>query len=98
MPRFCIVNCMDEPIEIRQCGTQDTLFIEPFHAEGWHKADAMRGSMVQVRSQSSLWSFGSVDVNEIGSTVMLLPGADRTTFSSHRLVVAHIEVQSTRIH
>eukprot|EP01041_Mallomonas_annulata_P001683 gene1683-3255_t len=93
MPRFCIVNCMDEAIEIRQQGTQETLFIEPFHAEGWHKADAMKGSMVQIRCQSSMWSFGAVDVNEVGSTVLLLPGADRTTFASQRLSVAHIEVK-----
>ena len=84
---------MDEPIEIRQYSTQETLFIEPFHAEGWHKADAMKSSMVQLRCQSSMWSFGSIDVNEVGSTVVLLPSADRSTFSNHKLTVAHIEVR-----
>lgn len=96
MPRFCIVNCMDEPIEIRQTSTLETLFVEPFHAEGWHKNDATRNTLVQLRSQSSMWSFGSVDVNEVGTSVLLLPSAERQTLlrsSHHSLMVAHIEVK-----
>ena len=83
---------MDETIEVRQTGTMDTLFVEPFHAQGWHKTDASGGTGVQLRTQSTLWSFGSIDVNEIGSAVLLLPSANRAVASNLRLIVAHVEV------
>jgi len=90
MHRFCIINCLDEAVELRQTDTRETLFVEPFHSEGWHKTEASGSSTVQLRTQSSLWSYGSIDVNEIGGSILLLPNVSSS--SNLRLIVVHVEV------
>lgn len=100
MPRYCIVNCMDEPIEVRQVGTRRTTYVPSFHTEGWHKAEADKTTQIQIKTNSTIWSLGSVDINEIGSTVFLLPLVDgHSAFDSENNevvkdpVIAHVEVK-----
>lgn len=100
IPCYCIVNCLDEFIEVRQMGAlkltskskegdfSDLLFpsgpvdltpskmkctIPGQSTVGWHSSDTTKGTAVQIRSNSSAWSFGTVDFNEIGTTVLLVP-------------------------
>ena len=58
---------------IVQRGSREILEIAPYQAEGWHKSRASLGTSVQLRSVSSLWSMGSVDLNEVGRSVVHLP-------------------------
>ena len=71
--------------------------IDSFHGESWHKSNAALGTSIQIRCKSSLWSLGSVDINEIGSSVLHL--ARRSSSSSggdggdNRAIVVHVEVK-----
>ena len=40
---------------------------------GWHRYDITKGTSVQFRCESSAWSIGTVNLNEIGSTELLVP-------------------------
>jgi hypothetical protein len=93
MPQFAILNCMEEPLEVRQHGSDEKLFIEPFNCRPWHKSDGRCGTKVQLRCASSSWSFGSIDINEVGSSVLLLPSKDWFEGSANQnAVVAQVEV------
>jgi hypothetical protein len=83
MPRYCIVNCSDEALEIKQKGSQETMFIEPFSCESWHKLDCHHGTAVHVKCLSSKWSFGTVDLNEVGSAELLLPSGEEIDVMNH---------------
>ena len=99
MPHYCVVNCMDEPIEMRQQFTQQTLIVEPFKHACWHKADYKKSTKLHLRSESSQWSHGCIDVNEVGSSVFLLPSKDWFVGSSnHNAVVAQVEVKLAEAH
>jgi hypothetical protein len=96
MPRYCIVNCSDEPLEIRQRGSKDSMYIEPFACDSWHKLDAACQTAVHVKCLSSKWSFGSVDLNEVGSVELLLPPIEEPDPSNHIFpssIVMNINVQ-----
>jgi hypothetical protein len=72
-PRYCIVNCLEASIMVVQRGSREILEIASYQAEGWHKARASLGTSVQIRSANSLWSMGSVDLSEVGRSVIHLP-------------------------
>jgi antitoxin component of MazEF toxin-antitoxin module len=95
MPQYSIINCMDESIEIRQMDEGDRItFVEPFNTTVWHKTNIAKDCKLQLRSMSSLWSFGSVNINEIGSSVFVLPPSEwfeETT--NQNAVVIHVEVK-----
>ena len=71
--RYCIVNCLDESINITQRGSREALQVLPYQAKGWHKSKAYLGTTVQIKSTTSLWSLGTVDLNEVGRSVLHLP-------------------------
>jgi hypothetical protein len=76
MSRYCIVNCMDEPVMIAQRGTSPTqkgFLVKPYHVEPWHKIDSSSYNILHFRTQSTAWSLGVVDINEVGSSVLFLP-------------------------
>ena len=101
MPCYCVVNCLDEHIELRQVGAlasdvnkemadlnkllfpgSDAADLTPSRKKcsvaakssaGWHRHDLSKGTAVQVRCDSSAWSLGTVDLNQIGTTVLLVP-------------------------
>ena len=101
VPCYCVVNCLDEFIELRQIGAHsadasskgladlNNLFFPPEPVDptpsrkkcmvdgqstaGWHRYDVTKGTSVQFRCNSSAWSLGAVNLNEIGTTVLLVP-------------------------
>lgn len=76
MPRYCIVNCMNEPLIVAQRGlpaANKGFVIKPYHVEPWHKQDGALGNVLHFRTQSTAWSLGAVDINEGGSSVLHLP-------------------------
>jgi hypothetical protein len=74
-----------------QRGSKEILEIAPYQAEGWHKARASVGTSVQLRSLSTLWSLGSVDLNEVGRSALHLPRKGLTP--SDPPFVVHVEVK-----
>ena len=74
MNRYCIVNFSDETLEVCQENSVESLVtIRPYDTRGWHMRDDSKGTAVRFRLHSSGWSLGMVDVNDIGSTDLLLP-------------------------
>ena len=50
---------------------------------------------MQIRSASSEWSYGCVDVNELGTSVLLLPQRGWFKGSANSdAVIAHVEVRT----
>ena len=100
MPRFCILNCMDERLSFRQYGSEEGLLsIEPYQFCPWHKSSAKLGSKIQLRSRSSQWSYGGFDINEVGASAFLLPSAHWFSGSSnHDAVIVHVEVKLAEAH
>lgn len=90
-PRYCIVNLMDEELMVVQRGSREIVSYRPYVAEGWHKSDINLGTSVQLRSRGSLWSLGTIDINEIGNSVLHLPTNPSSAESGG--IVLHIEVK-----
>lgn len=89
--RYCIVNCVEEVIMVAQRGANEVLEISPFHAEGWHKSKSYLGTTVQIRTASSVWSLGTIDLNEVGRSIIHLPGNDGPG-SAHMVVLVEVKV------
>ena len=69
------------------------LQIQPYDTCNWFKADYQGGTKIQIRCESSDWSYGCIDVNELGTSVLLLPQRGWFKGSANRdAVVAHVEV------
>lgn len=95
VPWFCIVNCTDEVIEVRQNGAlnQRIHSYPPRTSNGWHKEDASKKPEVQIRCASTMWSLCSIDLNDIGSYCISLPNKSSRAENSMGLVVLRIEVK-----
>jgi hypothetical protein len=93
-------KCLNETLEIRQKssdprGFLPPILIPPYDTCPWHKADHSEGTRVQLRSASSEWSYGCIDVNELGTSVLLLPQRGWFRGSANRgAVIAHVEVRT----
>jgi hypothetical protein len=89
MPRFAIVNLLHESISVRQDGVSNSFdTIAPFGAIAWHKADARREPMIQLKCYGTRWSFARIDVSEIGAHEIVLAGDE----TGHKRVL-HVEVK-----
>ena len=96
------IQCMEEDLEIRQKNSDPKgppytpILIPPNTTHPWHKSDQYSGTKVQFRSASSEWSCGCVDVNELGTSVLLLPQRGWFRGSANRgAVTAHVEVRGS---
>jgi len=78
VPRFCIVNCTREIIRLRQKNNEESpvIALEPQTSKIWHPLTSNKTSDITdlvIRTQSSPWSLASIDMNEIGTSVVILP-------------------------
>ena len=92
-PHYCLVNTTSSPLIFRQTSTtggesSKTVVVDAYGTRGWHRFDSNLGTNVQVQTEGSVWSSGSIDINDIGSTsiVVYLEG-------SSCFVVLNVEVQ-----
>jgi hypothetical protein len=77
IPHYCVLNTTSSVVRVRQVGeTQQpsvlTTSVDAYGTSAWHRLDARMGTRVQLQVAGSLWSVGSFDVNDIGSTTLLL--------------------------
>ena len=93
---------MEELLEVRQLNSDmkrnpySSLQIEPYDTCNWYKTDSQGGTKIQIKCNSSEWSYGCVDVNELGTSVIILPQRGWFRGSANRgAVIAHVEVTST---
>lgn len=107
MPRFLIVNRMNQKIFLRQyelrgnyVNTGEDVSINAFDAVPWHMVDSSLGTLLQLRTEMTCWSFRGFDINEIGVYDLLLPSDNSSStnrgFSSSSIsatVVANIDVR-----
>lgn len=105
MSRYCIVNYSDEPLDICQGDNfSHPATIKPYDTRGWHLRDERIGTKIRFRFQSTGWSLGFVDINDIGTSVFLLPPAVmRTTagpvnYSVKTKSILHVEVKIAEEH
>ena len=106
MPHYCIVNRMEMPLEICQEGLishEHKIVVEPWNSSAWHKADANRGTAVHLRCQGSSWSLGTVDINNIGTSLLLLPSEKTNNVLCNKTdnliapTVLHVEVKEASV-
>ena len=99
VPSIMIVNYMDEEIDLLHptntawdLGKMST--IAPKSSSPWHRPASFPSSTVRIKCESSLGSLGVVDLNEIGTTTMILPSnhANATTAGGADLIVVQIDV------
>ena len=105
MNRFVIINHLDEPLMVTQKdgakNSNSILTILPYHAEPYHSSiNAAYATLLLFSSQSTYWSLGAVDINEMGSSELLLPKqrndqfyADDTCDNIEDHIVVHVEVK-----
>lgn len=101
IPRYCIANCMDQALEIRQKGTKKAITVQPFTSQGWHKSHASGTSEVFFRSPSSSWSKGALDINELGTYEVMLPTIQlegSENFPPYIVVNVEVKIASTDAH
>lgn len=82
---------------VAQRGANEVLEISPFHAEGWHKSKSYLGTTVQLRTASSVWSLGTIDLNEVGRSVIHLPGIEGPG-SASMVVLVEVKVAEPSDH
>ncbi len=92
MPKFAIVNLLDEELMIIQKGSKDSHIYQPYRAESWHKKNVNLGTTVQIRCRSSFWSLGTIDISEIGTSSLHLPRKDDST-NGNDAIILHVEVK-----
>jgi hypothetical protein len=89
---YAVVNTTGENVQIRQAesspGSVETLNVPAMASSPWHRMDASAGTSLHIRSDFSDWSLGSIDINEIGSYVLVLPAKE-----NRAPVVVHVEVK-----
>jgi hypothetical protein len=106
MSRYCIVNYSDEPLDICQGDNfSHPATIKPYDTRGWHLRDESIGTKIRFRLQSTGWSLGLVDINDIGTSVFLLPpvvmrttAAGPVNYSTKAKSILHVEVKIAEEH
>jgi hypothetical protein len=93
MPRYCVLSCLEEVLFVSQHGSEKFCEFQPYRPEGWHKLSQDFGTNVQFRTSSTQWSLGSVDINEIGASVIYMPSRLNTEEEFTNGTVLHIEVK-----
>ena len=100
MPRYLIVNATDEPLYLRQdrgasgvsFKADDVFDIQPYCTKGWHKRKITCSTSLQVRFPTTSWSSGAFDINEIGSSEILLPRTHTRTLNCHTVVNVEVKL------
>eukprot|EP01034_Spumella_vulgaris_P021564 gene21564-27602_t len=93
MPRYCVLSCVEEVLFVSQHGSEKFCEFQPYKPEGWHKLSQDFGTNVQFRTASTQWSLGSVDINEIGASIIYMPSRLNTEEEFANGTVLHIEVK-----
>ena len=100
IPRILVVNRMDEKIFLRQYALKsdgskigevgNEMSVDAFSVAPWHQENHSIGTLLQLRTESTQWSFRGFDVNEIGTCDLLLPS---TGGERQATVIGHIDVR-----
>lgn len=93
MPRYCLLNCTEEALLVSQKGSNKYIECQPYSPEGWHIVDNHFGTEVKLRTPQTLWSLGSINLNEIGTSMLYIPLSEYSENSGSRGVVLHVEVK-----
>lgn len=76
MPCFHIVNCLSEGLSMRQSNlmlSDYTVYAAPRATTVWHSPSRSEDLDLHFKTDSSDWSLGKVNINEIGSAVLMIP-------------------------
>ena len=97
VPRFCIVNTFNEIIRIKQVGEEAPLVaIEPLMSKIWHPQSVKNedvnhsSTAVYIKADNTGFSLDTIDLNEIGTNVIMLPSE---TDSAVQPTALHVDVR-----
>lgn len=106
MAGFMVVNTLSEKVSLEQVfnGSSnskrdvdvDLLSVDPQCSSAWIKSLDARDMRVRLRTGSTQWSCGCVDLAGVGTTVLILPrmiSTNTTAGDSGGLAVVHVEVK-----
>jgi hypothetical protein len=105
MPAYVVINCMYEDIQLLHASkegsscTRDCIFdVESQSSRAWHRPYHHHDTLVHIRSASTTTSIGTINLNEVGTNVLILPGKDYgimhdETVARNDLMIVHIEVK-----
>ena len=100
IPCYTFVNCMDVAIEVLHPSdeffdNEDGNFAVPGKSSRpWHRPAKHKDTTVRIRCENSGASMGTVDINELGTTILVLPRfKDDDNYRGEDLIIAHVEVK-----
>eukprot|EP01038_Epipyxis_sp_PR26KG_P008440 gene8440-11417_t len=98
MPCYNIVNYTNETLELQtydaDYATKQNFIIPSKSLKFWYEFDACSSTSVRIKSNDTDWSLGVIDINDIGSSVMVLP---KQYSYGHDLNIINIEVKFSDI-
>lgn len=91
---YTIVNGLTESLHVRQTAapTGPTVTVSAGCCGPWHKGDRLAGTALQLRTDSTSFSIGTLDINDIGVTSLLLIGNSTEQTRSNNIVI-NVEVK-----
>lgn len=98
-PKFIIVNCVNASIRVRQINSTTFSTIDPFGVTSWHINSITFNTHLQLSYMSSAWSTAAVDVNELGTSSLLLCNNENTNtyLSPDEVKVINVTVKLSNI-
>jgi hypothetical protein len=100
LPCYSIVNYLDEGIEVLHPSNEfldpenGNFFVASKSSRSWHRLAQYADTTVRIRCDKSTASMGTIDLNEIGTTMLVLPRFKYDeNFRGEDLIIAHVEVK-----
>lgn len=93
MPGFHIVNCLNESLVLRQKDSMQEQRFMPRQTTAWHSPGSSVESNILVRSEGTDWSIGTININEIGTTSLVLPNLGESNPNGNNFRVINCEVR-----
>jgi len=98
VPGYTIINCLEESIDFLHPTDYSRdpykgFTVDANSASTWHRPLMQPGTAMRLRSASTSPSIGWIDINDIGSSLLLLPRNDSEAKKHSSHIVAHVEVK-----
>jgi hypothetical protein len=85
--RYCMCNSMNYSIQIKQQDSGFYTSVRPFSFQPWYPEESLTSEHIQIKIEGFEWSLGSIDINELGTTELLVNDAN------NNFKVIHVEVK-----
>lgn len=95
MPSYHVVNCLSESLVLRQKDAKEdqVTFVGPRTSQPWHSPGSSVEFNVYFRTETHDWSIGLVNINEIGTSTLLLPRQGACDVNQNNFKAINCEVR-----